>query len=304
MLFALLPLLAFACGYFSSWQRGLLNGFLLFLGYTIATAIMWRDVLHATNILMYFYTFASGGFSLLLIGALAPVVRKGIRRFSSIVVLILVAAVISWCTYEAMPTYSYYYQVIIHSSEDLDGLELYLPVGAVSGELYEELYDHPFWVPGHLTRNYTKELVDTEHGQMLKLTVPELMDEGPRGYPYTVNIIFNMENPPHELIYLIPRYDVTPLGTVENQKFIGPVKVRESLTIEEFKVPIKVEADKTAQIELRLENRTGRGEKINFTYGKSNVYTELITYEGRTGNEWVLVPVEVTSQLRIRGTGD
>jgi len=88
MLFVLLPLLAFTFGYFSSWRWGLLNGFLLFLGYTMATAVMWRDVLNAINILTYFYTFTSGGFSLLLIGALAPVVRRGIRKFWSIAALI------------------------------------------------------------------------------------------------------------------------------------------------------------------------------------------------------------------------
>jgi hypothetical protein len=47
LFFCLVPLLAFAFGYFSSWKGGLLSGFLLFLGYTIATAIMWRDILNA-----------------------------------------------------------------------------------------------------------------------------------------------------------------------------------------------------------------------------------------------------------------
>lgn len=304
ILFALLPLLAFAFGYFSSWRWGLLNGFLLFLGYTMATAIMWRDVLNSINILTYFYTFISGGFSLLLIAALAPIVRKGIRKFGSIAVLLLLAAAVSWCAYKAMPTYSYYYQVIIHSSENVDYLELYLPVGVVSEEIYEELYDNPLRVPGKLTENYNKELVDTEHGRMLKLTIPELMPEGPRGYPYTGNIIFTQENPPHKLIHLMPRYDVVPINTVRWGESIGPVKVEESRVVEEFKVPIMVKSDTDAEFELRLENRTGRGETINFAYSKSNTYTELITYEGRTGDEWVLVPVEVTSHLSIGGIGD
>ncbi len=304
MLFALLPLWAFAFGYFSPWRWGLLSGFLLFLGYTMATAIMWRDILNVINILTYFYTFASGGFSLLLIGALAPIVRKGIRKFGSIAVLVGLLAVISWCGSQAWPTYSYYYQVIVHISEDVENLELFIPLGHVDEEIYRELYDHPLRVPGHLTGNYTKELVETEHGRMLKLTIPELMSGGPRDYPYTVNIIFEMENPPHKLLHLMPRYDVTLLGTVNNQKFIGPVKVRESLTIEEYKVPIKIEADKTVQIELRLENRTGRGEMINFAYAKSNTYTELTRYEGTSSDEWLLVPVGVTDRLRIRGVGD
>ena len=304
MLFALLPLLAFAFGYFSTWRWGLLSGFLLFLGYTMATAIMWRDVLNAINILTYFYTFTSGGFSLLLIGALAPVVRRGIRRVGSVVVLIILAFLTVWCGFQTLPTYSYYYQVIIHTSEDLDDLELYLPLGAVSGEIYVELYDNPLRVPGRLTGNYNKELVATEHGRMLKLTIPNLMHEGPEGYPYTGNIIFEQRSAPHHLIKLTPRYDAVPVNTVESQEFIGPVKVRESMVVEEFKVPIKVKSGTDADFELRLENRTGRGGRINFTYSKSNTYTELIRYKGSTGDEWVLVPVEVTDRLRIRGVGD
>jgi len=304
ILFALLPLLAFALGYFYSWRWGLLNGFLLFFGYTMATAIMWRDVLNAINILTYFYTFTSGGFSLLLIGALAPLMKKGIRKFGSLAVIVLVAVAISWCAYEALPTYSYYYQVIVHTSEDLDDLELYLPVGTVSEEPYVELYNNPLKVPGHLTWNYTKELVDTEHGRMLKLTIPEMMTEGPRDYPYTANIIFKQENPPHKTIYLVPRYDVTSVDRVESQRYTGPVKVKESKIIEEFKVPIMVKSGTDADFELRLENRTGRGGWINFTYSKSNTYTELIRHEGSTSDEWLLVLVEVTDRLSIRGIGD
>ena len=112
------------------------------------------------------------------------------------------------------------------------------------------------------------------------------------------------ESAPHHLIKLMPRYDAVLVNTVESQEFIGPVKVRESMVIAEFKVPIMVKSDTDAKFELRLENRTGRGEWINFTYNKSNTYTELITYEGSTGDEWVLVPVEVTNRLRIRGIGD
>jgi hypothetical protein len=53
-----------------------------------------------------------------------------------------------------------------------------------------------------------------------------------------------------------------------------------------------------------LENRTGRTAWINFTYSKSNTYSELIQYNGSTSDEWLLVPVEVAERLRIRGIGD
>ncbi|HEX76548.1 MAG TPA: hypothetical protein G4O12_08245 [Dehalococcoidia bacterium] len=323
IIFVLLPLLAFVFGYFSSWLWGLLNGFLLFLGYTFATALMWWGI--SPNLLyplQYFYAFILGGFSILLIGALSPVVRRGIRKIGSVVVLTILAFFIVWCGFQAWPAYSYYYQVIIHSSENLGDLELYLPVGAVSGDIYEELYDNPLEDPmAPLTENYTLEMVDVEYGRMLKLDIFELREEGPRGYPYTRNVIFwqpgdyrnrlaemvipwQRGSAPHQLIKLMPRYDAVPVNTVKSQEFTGPVKVRESMVVEEFKVPIKIKSGADADFELRLENRTGRGEWINFTYSKSNTYTELIRYEGNTGDEWVLVPVEAKSLLRIGGIGD
>jgi hypothetical protein len=326
MLFALLPLLAFAFGYFSTWRWGLLNGFLLFLGYTIATAIMWFGISpNSIYPLQYFYAFIFGGFSLLLIGALAPLARRGIRKIGAIAVLVVLVFFMVWCGFQAWPAYSYYYQVIIPISEDLDDLELYLPAGAVAGDIHEELYDSPFDDPmAPLTRKYSKEFVDTEHGRMLKLTISELMSEGPPGYPYTGNIIFwqpggfrnrlvvlvemimpwQRQSAPHHLIKLMPRYDAMPIDRVESQRYTGPLKVRESKIIEEFKVPIMVKSDTDAAFELRLENRTGRGAWINFTYSKSNTYTELIRYEGSTSDEWLLVPVEVTDRLSIRGIGD
>jgi hypothetical protein len=322
MLFVLLPLLAFVFGYFSSWRWGLLNSFLLFLGYTIATALMWHSDINVFYPFQYIHAFIFGGFSILLIGALAPVVRRGIRRIGSVVVLIILAFFMVWCGFQAWPTYSYYYQVIIHSSENLDDLELHLPVGVVSGDIYEELYENPLEDPmAPLTENYTLEMVDVEYGRMLKLDIFELREEGPPGYPYTGNIIFwqpggfrnrlvemlmpwQRESAPHQLINLMPRYDVVPINTVSWGESIGPVRVKESKLIEEFKVPIKIKSGTDAKFAFRLENRTGRGEWINFSYSKSNTYTELIECEGSTGDEWVLVPVEVTDRLGIRGIGD
>ena len=144
---------------------------------------------------------------------------------------------------------------------------------------------------------------------MLKLTIPELMSEGPPGYPYTGNIIFQQgrwqwQSVPRELIKLMPRYDVVPVDTVIWRDSFGPVKVKEDRIVEEFTVPIMIKSSTEAEIELRLENRTDRGEAINFAYSKSNTYYELVRYEGSTGGEWVLVPVEATNIMRIRGWGD
>jgi hypothetical protein len=323
MLFVLLPLLAFVFGYFSAWWWGLLNGFLLFLGCTFATALMWFGI--GPNLiypLQYFYAFIFGGFSLLLIGALAPVVRSSIRNVGSVVVLVVLAFFMVWCGFQAWPAYSYYYQLIIQSSENLEDLELYLPLAYVSGSIYEELLDNPLEDPmAPLTRDYHLEIVDTEHGPMLKFVINQMQWTKHPELPYVGNVIFwqpgrsgnrltemiipwQRESAPHQLIKLMPRYDVIPVSTVESQEFRGPVKVRESKIIEEFKVPIMVKSGTDADFELRLENRTGRGVWINFTYDKSNTYTELIRYEGSTSDEWLLIPVEVTDRLSIRGIGD
>ena len=112
ILFAFLPLLAFIFGYFSTWRWGLLNGLLLFLGYTFATVFMWFGIsINLIYLLQYFYAFILGGFSLLLIGALAPVVRRDIRKIGSVVVLIILAFFMVWCGFQAWPTYNYYDRV-------------------------------------------------------------------------------------------------------------------------------------------------------------------------------------------------
>ena|GEM_PF-3370310 len=325
ILFALLPLVAFVFGYYSTWWWGLLNGFLIFLGYTLTIALMWFGI--GPNLiypLQYLYAFIIGGFSLPLIGALAPLPRKGFRKIRAVMTLFILAFFMVWCGFHAWTDYSYYYQVIIHTSEDIDDLELYLPAGIVSENIYEQLYDNPLDDPGaQLTKHYGNELVDTEYGHILKLTLPEPMNEGPPDYPYTWNIIFRQpdsegfrnsvlemimpwlrSSTPHQLIKLMPRYDTVPIDRVKSQDYTGPLKVRESKIIEEFKVPIMIETDADIDFELRLENRTEYEGWINFTYSKSNTYTEVVRYEGSTGNAWVLVPVEATNRLSIQGIGD
>jgi len=323
MLFAFLPLLAFAFGYFSTWRWGLLSGFLLFLGYTIATALMWFGI--GPNLiypLQYFYAFIFGGFSLLLIGALAPIVRRDIRKIGAVVVLIILAFLVVWCGFQAWPAYSYYYQVIIQSSENLEDLELYLPLAYADGGIYEELLANPLDDPmAPLTRDFNLEIVDTEHGPMLKLVINEMQWTKHPELPCVGNIIFwepgmsgnrlidlimpwQKESAPHDLMKLMPRHDVLPINGITSAESIGPIKVKDNIIVEEFKVPIKVKSDTDAKFELRLENRTGRSEWINYTYSKSNTYTELVTYEGSTSNEWKLILVEVTERLRIRGVGD
>jgi hypothetical protein len=311
--FILLPIMAFTFGYFSTWRQGLLYGFLLFTGYTFAISVIWWGV-DSPNLLYptpYFAAFITGGFGILLIGALAPMVRKGTKKFGSIAVLTILAAMIGWCGYSAMPHYSYYYQVAIQSPENLKNVELYIPLGTVSGEPYEELYSYVYSMPGHLTENFTQEIVDTEYGRMLKLTIPNFKKNDVPVPRYTANIIWKA-NAPLEVLQLMPRYDVEQVNDVIWQRYTGPVKGHESLIVERFNVPVKIISDNPGFIKLTLWNRTDRSEAVNFTYSKSYPYTELVeygdtergSYSFTTGDEWVMVPVEATVVTNIRGIND
>ncbi len=186
--------------------------------------------------LPYIYAFIAGGFSLLLIGSLAPLVRKGVRRFGSIMALIVLVIVVSWCGYTALPHYGYYYQVAIQSSQNLDNLELYLPVGTVSGKPYKELYGQVLRMPGDLTENFTQEIMDTEQGKMFKIAIPALKKDDVPVPRYTANIIFGQislwrRTAPYRLLQLMPKSNVVRVNTVTSQQSIGPVKSYESTII-------------------------------------------------------------------------
>lgn len=312
LIFALLPVFAFALGYFSvSWQIGALSGFALFLGYTFAASIMQWGIndLNVLNTGSYFFAFILGGFSLPLLGALASLVKKGIRMPVSRAVLAFLAVIVALCAYSALPHYGYYYQVVLHSSENLEDLEIYLPIGAVSGEPYAELLNHLYHMPympdtGGTTENYTAELVDAQYGVMLKLTISGLEWRRAPDLQYTANIILWQKRAPLKLIQLIPKYEVSPLNTATRQHYFGPVKTSEKMVVERFEVPVKISSNKEARIEIILRNRTDRFAAINFAYTKNTSYTEAIRFEGSTGSDWVFVPVEATKLLEVRSMGD
>jgi hypothetical protein len=301
----LLPIMAFTIGYFSSWRRGLLCGFLLFASYTYGISVIWYGFT-SPNLLYpvpYIGALVFGGFSILLLGALAPAVKKGVKRFGSIAALIILAATVGWCGYLALPHYGYYYQVAIQSPENQSNLELYLPVGTVSGKPYEELYEQVLKMPRGTTENFKQELVDTEYGKMLKLTIPNLKKDNVPDLRYTANIIWQT-SAPGEILQLMPKSNIEPVNAVRWQRCIGPVKSHESLIVESFNVPVKVISDKPGPIKLTLWNRTDRSESVNFAYSRSYPYTEVVSYELQTGDGWVFVPVKATVVTNIRGISD
>ena len=306
LFFVLLPIIAFTLGYFSSWRWGLLCGFLLFAGYTFGISVIWYGF-DSPNLLYpipYIGAFVFGGFSLILIGALAPKVKKGIRKSGSIVVLIILAVVIGLCVYLALPHYGYYNQVVIQSQENLENLELYLPVGTVSGEPYTGLYNHVLEMPGGTTENFTQEIVETEYGKMLKLTIPNLKNTNVPMPRYTANIIFWEKSVSHKVLRLIPKTAVVLVNTITSQDMIWPVKSSESIIVERFNIPVKIISSTPGQLNLSIENRTDRGEFVNFTYSKSYPYAERGRYDIQTGNQWAFMPIEASVLMEISGISD
>lgn len=324
MLFCLLPLWAFAFGYFSSsWKIGLLSSFLLFIGYTTATAFM-RVPIHSFDVADYFMNFFYGGFILCLIGCGAPTVKRRVKSFKSVGVLVLLTLLVSWCGYSSFPRYSYCYQVIIDSSEDLDDIELYLPMSAISQEPYTEILDYPFQLPeggfkGALLEDYSLEIVDTEYGEMLKFGIPGLQEKylpgkepilpttvevPPESWPYFGSIIFRMSHPPHEKLQFWPKYDAETVRIVTSERFLGPIKVRAREIVEEFKVPIKVSSDKEAEIKIDLDSLYSRRMAINFTISKDESYSETVSLQAVTSDEWILADGEAVSSIKVRGVVD
>jgi hypothetical protein len=155
----------------------------------------------------------------------------------------------------------------------------------------------------YLTHDFTQEIVATEHGQMLKLTIPNLKKDDVPDPRYTANIIWET-SAPGEILQLMPKSDIELVHTVTWQRNIGPVKSHESFIVERFNVPVKIISDTNGKVKLTIWNRTDRSEAVNFTYNRSYPYTERISYEMQTGNEWMLIPVEATIVMDIRGISD
>lgn len=323
MLFCLLPLWAFLFGYFSSWKTGLLSSFLLFVSYTTATAFM-RVPISSFDPIDYLLNFVWGGFILCIIGCGAPLVRRGVKNFKSIGVLVIMALLLVWCGFLSFPGYSYCYQVIIESSKNLDDLELYLPLSAVAQEPYAEIFNHPVQLAegsfkGGLLEDYSLEITDTEHGKTLKFGVPGLeakykpseetvnpgpepptpVDMTPEPYPYVGSIVFSMLHTPHEELQFMPKYDVQDVKVIHSERFLGPMRVKAEELVQEFRVPIKVSFDTEAEVRIYSECWYACGGGINFSNGKGEVYSETVKLETTTSNEWILVAGEAVSSFGV-----
>jgi hypothetical protein len=296
MLFCLLPLWAFLFGYFSSWKTGLLSSFLLFVSYTTVTAFM-RVPISSFDPADYLLNFVWGGFILCIIGCGAPLVRKGVKNFKSIGVLVILALLLVWCGFVSFPRYSYGYWVTIDSSKNLDDLEIYMPLGAIAQEPYTEIFDHSILVEGSLNGG----IADTEYGKMLKVGVIGLEARGPEPHRYLGLMSFDMSHAPHEKLQFMPKYDVQEVKVIHFERFFGPMRVRAKELLQEFRVPIKVSSDTEAEIKIYLRCHADRTLGINFIHYKGEYYSETVELETTTSDEWILVAGEAVGSLYVSG---
>jgi len=232
-------------------------------------------------------------------------IKRGIKHSASIAVLVILALLISWCGYQSFPRYSYSYCVVIESSEDLNDLEFYLPIVVIAQKPYIEVFNHPVQclyqrsgspIPTEVIKDYSLDVVDTEHGKMLKLKVNQIQ-ETPRP-----EIAFHMsKNVPHERLQFMPKYNAKKVKVVHSERFMGPIRVKVNEVVEEFKVPLKVTSDKEAEVRIWLNHGWGRSMAINFYNYKSEGYSESIKFQAATGDEWILADGEVVRSIGVGG---
>jgi hypothetical protein len=310
--FILLPVMAFIFGYFSSWRWGLLYGFLLFAGYTFATALMWEVGYALVGISQYIGAFILGGFSILLIGALAPMVRRGIKKAGAIIVLLILVGVVAGCIYISVPRYRHSYGLNILCTQNM---ELLLPVAIASDDLSAELLKRSATLTGSNPPDwYGIELIDTEYGQMWKLNMYGRISDTPtpgqigissNWYRNSDEILSWPGRSPTKMIQLTPKFDIRVINTIEPETIAWPSFITASRILEEFNVPLKVQTDNSTGFEMNLYCSVERISGINFGYQKSESYVEYINwYEGSTGDDWIMVPVEAIDAVSIRGLGD
>jgi hypothetical protein len=308
--FVLLPVLAFVLGYFSPWGLGLLNGFLLFLSYTFATALMWEVHWAFVGIPQYMGAFIFGGLSIPLIGTLASFAGRGIRNIGAIIVIVLLVGTVASCGYLSVPRYHYSYGMNIMCKQDT---EVFLPTAIASGGLPEKLLKSSRTFTGNNPPDYYGlELVNTEYGEMWKLNFYSYISENPAEIGRSSNWYRRSDEfrtwpgpAPDKMIQLSPRFDSNTLNIIEADDISWPGFITDTRIMEKFNVPIKVRSSTPVEFQITLYSNVNRISGINFGYTKDEGYIETIDwFKDTTGDEWIMVPAEAKDVVSIRGTGD
>jgi hypothetical protein len=272
LFYILVPVWALALGYFSGWRWGLLYGFLLFSGYTVTMSFIHNPPTSSLDLgftlpFDFAFNFVLGGFSLVLIAALASVVReKGVKHIASVLVILVVALTIGYCSYTALPEYSYAYSATIYSEDMRHIDEIYLPVPAVNDELYTEILEHQV-LP---SAGPPPDLVETEAGLMFKVRLSTFVSSH-------LSIEAKEAGDSYQAVELMPKYES---GT----------KIIDGREVEVFAAPLRFVTSDEAELTVSVSAGVRTKTQINFYNFKTVYDSDRLGFEGTiNGDEWVVI---------------
>ncbi len=307
LLLCLLPIWAFLLGYFfsrktESWGLFLNIGYILYIGYLVGV------FLTTTGFYMWglFWDFCFGGLTLCVIGYAAPAVKR-VKSFKAAfkaagVLFVLVLSIL-YFGFTSAPRYSYSYTVIIGSQQSFDHLELYLPVGVIEGEPYMEIFNHPEYtgLPTGLPpkgsksdidiEKYSLQVINTDHGKMLKLSITELPRNKWGPHQYYGKIHFSLEGlipiMSRESLQFSPEYNDKRVESVFFEEF-------SRVSVEHFSIPVKVDSPKEAEVSLtvHLYSRNHMGCMLTDFESKFENYRGELEIVTLPENEWIFADVE------------
>jgi hypothetical protein len=287
LFYILVPVWALALGYFSGWRWGLLYGFLLFSGYTVTMSFIHNPPTSSIGLRFTLpfdigFNFVLGGFSLVLIAGLASVIReKGVKHIASVLVMVVVALTVGYCSYTALPEYSHTYSAEILSEDMRHVDEIYLPVPAVNDEPYTEILEHQV-LP---SAGSPSDLVETEAGLMLRVS-PSSLTAGRH-----LSISFRQEVDSFQAVQLMPKYES---GT----KIIGGKEE------EVFAAPLRFVTSDEAELSLVVSASVITETQINFYNFKLTYFSDSLEFEGTvSGDERVIVEGQTGNIFKTRVTG-
>jgi hypothetical protein len=310
--FVLVPIMGFIMGYFTSWGRGLVYSFLLFTGYTFTIALMWEVRWAFVGISQYLSAFIYGGFSILLLGALAPIARNGIKKAGTVIVLVLLIVIVAGCSYLSVPRYRYSYSLYIMCTQNM---EIYVPSAAPSNDFSTRLLKSatsktsiygPDW--------YDVQLEDTEYGKTWHLKMYSHLSANPDPRQLGRSSNWNTSSggirswpgqSTNKMAQIASKYNVAAVDKVIPSGLSWPQVITQGRVSEEFNVPIKVRTDAETEFQVNLSINVERISGINFGYSKDEGYIETVDwFKGTTGDTWIMVPAEAKNVISIRGIGD
>jgi hypothetical protein len=309
--FVLLPILAFVLGFISSRGVGLICGLLIGFSYTFTLALMWEVRWALIGFTQYFGAFIFGGFNLPLIGYLAPLAREGIKKTGAIIALVVLVIALVGGFYVSIPRYHYSYGLNIMCEENT---EIFVPIAIASNGFSAKIVKNTIGTDGNnFSRPDEVEIVETEYGQMWHLKMTSHMNpaEGQLGissnwYQGSNELRAWPGLPPENMLQLSSKMHVQKVNIIQPDGVATwPCFITNDYVVEQFKTPVKVRSENPVKYQIIISCNIDRTSGLNFGYQKSESYVLRNNwYDGITGDDWAMVPVEALDAFSLRGMGD